>query len=122
MASFPVILFQNKIPTQEQRTMRMNSEYFRYQTLSPSNREIKFKKSMKIDGHLFFLTLKISHDRMTIQAVMAKKKDQLKLIEMPKGQAMEFIGKQCGGDVQKVFTRLRFDGEVLYLVEGEMKE
>lgn len=35
---------------------------------------------MKIDGHLFFLTLKISYDKMTIQAVMAKKKDELKLI------------------------------------------
>jgi hypothetical protein len=42
--------------------------------------------------------------------------NQLKLISIEKGEALDFIRYECDGHLSHVFDNLRFDGENLFLV------
>ena len=47
-----------------------------------------------------------------------KSSKTVKLIEIPREEAMEFIEMECDGKLENIFDRLRYDNseEVLYLV------
>lgn len=51
-----------------------------------------------------------------------KDRRQLKVIEIEKEEALDFIEQECNGRIQSIFDHLRYDSQeaVLYLVGNEV--
>jgi len=60
-----------------------------------SNREIKLSDTIRIDGHNFIVTVRLTSERLLIQAVLNRKRDELKVIEINREEALDFIYHEC---------------------------
>ena len=94
--------------------------------------DVEMMRIRNIDGITMVITVKLEEGHLTIMSDMKASKT-VKIIEIPREEAMEFIELECEGKLENVFDRLRYDGEeeVLYLmsqgagleeVEGEGEE
>lgn len=65
----------------------------------------------------FLITVRFSKDSLQIIGDSRDKKD-IKVIQIDKKQAVQFIEQECGGKLDNIFDCLRYDkvDEVLYLV------
>jgi hypothetical protein len=46
-------------------------------------------------------------------------RDELKIIEICREEALDFIFHECQNSIGSIFSRLRYDGETLFLVAGD---
>lgn len=77
---------------------------------------IKFSKFRVINGVNMLIKIEVVDNLLTIVGDLCNHKD-LKLIEIPKEEAMNIIGNGCGGRLDKLIERLSYDKvtETLYL-------
>lgn len=75
-----------------------------------SNREIKISNTLKIDGQSFIVTVRLTSERLLIQAVLSRKRNELKIIEINREEALDFIYHECGNSIDNIFQKLRYDG------------
>lgn len=65
----------------------------------------------------FIVTVKFTAEKFVIIGDLRVEKE-LKVIEIDKQEAIDFIEKKCSGDIQRIFDFLRYDEKekALYLV------
>lgn len=82
--------------------------------------DIEMMRIRNIDGVNMVVTIKLNDTTLTILSDLRKGKD-IKIIEVPRDEAMEFIEAECDGKIEGLFDRLHFDPqeEVLYLLSRE---
>lgn len=77
---------------------------------------IKVSKFRVINGVNILIKIEVVDNVLTIIGDLCNHKD-LKLIEIPKEEAMNIIGNSCGGKLDKLLEKLSYDkiAETLYL-------
>ena len=83
----------------------------------PSSSIVELSKMKTIDGVSFLITIRMGHDKLQIIGD-TKSKKEIKVIQIERREAIQFIEQECGGKLDNLFDRLRYDkkDEVLYLV------
>jgi hypothetical protein len=51
--------------------------------------------------------------------VPARKSDEVKIIQIAREEALDFIHHECQNNIGNIFNKLRYDGETLFLVANE---
>lgn len=74
-----------------------------------NGRTYRMRKNCLINYYLFEVELSFGGEGLNIKADNPQFKS-LKMIEIERGEAIEFIRYECAGLLSAVFDRLRFDG------------
>lgn len=85
--------------------------------------KIKFSKIKVIDGIRMLIKVEFTEDMLKIVGDTQNQKD-LKVIEVPKEEAVIFIEKDCKGKPENLLHKLKYDpkSETLYLVSDHLGE
>lgn len=57
---------------------------------------------------MFLITIKFEDDKLFIIGDI-KEEQNIKIIELEKKEAEEFINEECNGNIENIFNLLRFD-------------
>lgn len=81
------------------------------------NDEIEMMRIRKIDDINMVITVRLNSQHLAIIGDTKRGKD-IKVIEVPRDEAIEFINEECDGKIQKIFDRLHYDAkdDLLYLL------
>lgn len=71
-------------------------------------RDIEMMRIRNFNGANIIVTIRLSQDKLTILGDMKRGKD-VKVIDVPRDEAMEFIEQECDGKFEGLFDRLHFD-------------
>lgn len=83
----------------------------------------KVTKFKNIDGQKMLIKIEFTNDILKITGDSQNSKE-LKVIEIPKEEAIVFIEKDCNGKVENIADKLKYDAptETLYLVSDHLEE
>jgi len=84
---------------------------------------MKISKFKNIDGTKMLIKIEFVDDILKITGDVQKSKD-LKVIEIPRDEAVTLLEKDCHGKMEKLLDKLRYDakGDTLYLVTDDLEE
>jgi hypothetical protein len=84
---------------------------------SPLQKDVEMMRIRNFNGTNIIVTVRLGQDKLTILGDLKRGKD-VKIIEVPREEAMEFIEQECDGRFEGIFDRLHFEPaeEVLYLM------
>lgn len=85
--------------------------------------DIKISKFKVIDGHKMLIKIEFADGFLKIVGDSRDHKD-LKVIDIPKEEAIIFLEKDCEGKAERLLDKLRYDEktETLYLVSETIEE
>lgn len=78
-----------------------------------SSKIYQSKSRLIFNDEEFIVSIRLDSDSLKIEA---EKNGRVKMIEVERGEAIDIIQNTCRGDFIKLFTKLRYDGESIYLV------
>jgi hypothetical protein len=79
------------------------------------NRTYELSRVKVIDWSTFHVVVRLDRDGLNITANNAGSKD-LKVIEIERGEALDFIRSECNNRLEGIFERLRYDGTNMLLI------
>lgn len=112
LSNYPFIINDQKKKTHGKRSISING--------GTGNHSIELCRVRVIDGTSFLITVKMTPAKLQIIGD-CKDKKEVKVIEIEKGEAIDFLEHECKGKIEQIFDCLRYDkkDEVLYLVGAD---
>lgn len=85
--------------------------------LSPfdPHRTYELSKVKVVDWYTFHVAVRLDRNGLAITANNSASRD-LKIIEIERGEALDFIREECHNKLENIFDRLRYDGANMLLV------
>jgi hypothetical protein len=71
--------------------------------------DVEMMRIRTIDGVNMVVTIRLGTANLTILADLKRGAKDLKIIEVPREEALQFIQEECDGKIEGLFDRLCFD-------------
>lgn len=79
------------------------------------NRTYELSRVKVIDWYTFHVVVRLDRNGLTITANNSSSRD-IKVIEIDRGEALDFIRMECNNQLENIFERLKYDGKNMLLV------